>query len=110
MGYTTAPPFNVDKNGNLTGINIWLWKRVAKDLNLNYELVPMGFSEMLDSLYTGGIDLSINPGHFRQGRDGIWDAIWSSAVAPAAVGYGDKAPKNRSGKLAALGLMFGGLL
>ena len=184
IGYTTAPPFIVEKNGNLTGINIWLWERVAKDLNLNYELVPMGFSEMLDSLYTGGIDLSINPltitgtrskkmefthsyyaanstivtaeassyekfirflkaflnmnfikglmilmmiiflfglagwyfersknpEHFRRGRDGIWDGIWWSAVTLTTVGYGDKAPKTRAGKLAALALMFGGLL
>lgn len=184
IGYTIAPPFIVEENGNLTGINIWLWKRVAKDLNLSYELVPMGFTQMLDSLYTGGIDLSINPltitgtrskrmefthsyyaanstiviaeassydkiirflkaffsmnflkglmilmmiiflfglagwyferrknpEDFRKGPEGIWDGIWWSAVTLTTVGYGDKSPRTRMGKLAALALMFGGLL
>lgn len=184
VGYTTAPPFIVQEKYQLEGINIWLWERVASDLNLEYELVPMGFSAMLDSLETGGIDISINPltitsernrkmlftdsfyasnstiavanvssfkqfiqfiksffnqnflkglmlllliiflfglvgwyferkannEHFRKGYRGIWDGIWWSAVTLTTVGYGDKAPKTRMGKIAALVLMFGGLL
>ena len=184
VGYTTAPPFIIEENGELTGINVWLWEQIAEDLNLNYEFVPLGFSAMLDSLETGGIDLSINPltitgarnrkmafthsyyaanatvvvaetsslqkflqflkaffslnfikgllallliiflfgltgwyferkknpVHFRKGSRGIWDGVWWSAVTLTTVGYGDKAPKTRWGKVAALVLMFGGLL
>lgn len=184
VGYTTAPPFIIQEKNQLEGVNIWLWERVASDLNLEYELVPMGFSAMLDSLETGGIDISINPltitsernrkmlftdsfyasnstiavanvssfqqfiqfiksffnqnflkglmlllliiflfglvgwyferkannEHFRKGYRGIWDGIWWSAVTLTTVGYGDKAPKTRMGKIAALVLMFGGLL
>ena len=51
-----------------------------------------------------------NPQHFRKGSRGIWDGIWWSAVTLTTVGYGDKAPKTRWGKIAALVLMFGGLL
>lgn len=184
VGYTTAPPFIVQNGQALEGINIWLWKKVAKDLAIPYKMVPMGFSAMLDSLETGGIDISVNPltitsernrkmlftdsfyasnstiavaddspfqkfiqfvkgffnqnflkgllvllfiiflfgllgwyferkenkENFRTGYRGIWDGVWWSAVTLTTVGYGDKAPKTRMGKIAALALMFGGLL
>ncbi|VAW10749.1 FIG00651920: hypothetical protein [hydrothermal vent metagenome] len=51
-----------------------------------------------------------NEEHFRKGYRGIWDGIWWSAVTLTTVGYGDKAPKTGMGKIAALVLMFGGLL
>ncbi len=184
VGYTTAPPFIVKEGESLEGINIWLWKKVANDLELEFELVPMGFSEMLDSLKSGAIDVSINPltitserskemefthsffasnstiavakssslqklmqflkgffnmnflrgllllfgiiflfgfagwyfekranpEHFRSGIKGLWDGLWWSAVTLTTVGYGDKAPKSGFGKVAALLLMFTGLL
>ncbi len=184
VGYTTAPPFIVKDGEHLEGINIWLWKQIANDLNLDYSMVRMSFSQMLDSLESGSIDISINPltitsernrkmrftdsfyasnstiavadissfqkfvqfvkgffnqnflkglmlllliilifgligwyferqenkAHFRTGYRGIWDGIWWSAVTLTTVGYGDKAPKTRMGKIAALVLMFGGLL
>ncbi|NHF60052.1 transporter substrate-binding domain-containing protein [Flavobacteriaceae bacterium TP-CH-4] len=184
VGYTTAPPFIVENNGVAQGINVWLWERVAKDLDLEYRMVPMSFSPMLDSLKAGSIDISINPltitsersklmefthsfyasnatiavaeqssfqkllqfiqgffslnflkgllvllgiiilfglvgwyferkanpEHFRGGIKGIWDGLWWSAVTLTTVGYGDKAPKSGYGKVAALILMFTGLL
>lgn len=184
VGYTTAPPFIIDNNGQLEGINIWLWKRVAKDLGISYQLKQMEFAPMLDSLIKGSIDVSINPltitgersklmefthsfyasnatiavaertsfqkllqflegffnlnffkglmillaiiflfgflgwyferkanpEHFRGGIKGLWDGLWWSAVTLTTVGYGDKAPKSGFGKIAALVLMFTGLL
>jgi ABC-type amino acid transport substrate-binding protein len=184
IGYTPAAPFIVQNGENLEGLNVWLWKRVASSLELNYTLVPMEFAAMLDSVRTGGIDLSINPltinsqrskemefthsffasnatiavsqvssfdkfmtflagffnlgflsglmlllfiiflfgilgwiferkanpAAFRPGRKGLWDGIWWSAVTLTTVGYGDKAPVTRLGKITALALMFGGLL
>ncbi len=184
VGYTPAAPFIIQEDGLLEGINIWLWRRVAKDLELEYELVPMEFSQMLDSLKRGQIDVSINPltitgersksmefthsffaSHsaiavaqqsslqkirqflgsflhinflrgfllllvilfffgtltwlaerkgnpedFRPGFRGVWDGMWWSMVTLSTVGYGDKAPKTRLGKMAAIGLMFSGLL
>ncbi len=184
VGYTTAPPFIVQNGETLEGINVWLWERVSKDLELTYELKQMPFSDILDSLGNGTIDVSINPltitsersklmefthsfyasnstiivaevsalqkflqfinsffnqnflkglllllfiiflfglagwyferkennEHFRPNYRGIWDGVWWSAVTLTTVGYGDKAPKTRMGKIAALVLMFGGLL
>lgn len=184
VGYTPAAPFIINGNGVLEGINVWLWQRVADDLNFEYEMVPMQFSEMLDSLKSGKIDVSINPltitssrskdmefthsfyashstvvvskqssfqkikqfigsffhinflrgflvlfiillffgilawlferkenpEHFRSGFKGLWDGLWWSMVTLTTVGYGDKSPKTRMGKITALGLMFSGLL
>lgn len=184
VGYTTAPPFIVQNDSDLEGINIWLWEHVAEDLGLEYKLKQMYFPDMLDSLSQGKIDISINPltitgerskvmefthsfyasnativiaevsgfekfiqfvrsffnadfikglfillliiflfglvgwyferkknnSDFRMGYRGIWDGVWWSAVTLTTVGYGDKAPKTRMGKIAALILMFGGLL
>lgn len=184
VGYATAPPFIIENEELLEGINIWLWKRVAEDLELPYKIKRMEFADMLTALKTGEIDVSINPltitsdrikeigftrsffashstvavsekssfqkvkqflssifqmnflrgflllfiillffgfltwlferkhnpNDFRPGQKGIWDGLWWSVVTLTTVGYGDKAPKTRWGKVAALGLMLSGLL
>lgn len=183
VGYAPAAPFIIEDDGLLEGINVWLWKKVAADLKLTYELKPMNFADMLDALKAGEIDVSINPltitgnrskemefthsffashstiavaqksslqkvrqflesflhlnflrgflllliillffgtlawiferrgnEEFRKNHKGIWDGLWWSAVTLTTVGYGDKAPKTRGGKIAALGLMLSGLL
>ncbi|KPM33513.1 Extracellular solute-binding protein, family 3 [Croceitalea dokdonensis DOKDO 023] len=51
-----------------------------------------------------------NPNDFRPGIRGVWDGLWWAMVTLSTVGYGDKSPKSRLGKIAALGLMFCGLL
>ena len=62
VGYTSSPPFIIQNEGKeLEGINIWLWKKVSDGLSQPYVLKEMDFSEMLDALRTGTIDLSINP-------------------------------------------------
>jgi len=183
VAYTPAPPFIIQEDGLLEGINIWLWKKVADDLELDYRLKQMNFSEMLNAIRAGEVDVCINPltitgdrsremefthsffashstvaiaqkssmqkvgqfiesffrlnflrgflvlfvilmffgmltwfferqgnPEFRKNHKGIWDGLWWSAVTLTTVGYGDKAPKTRGGKIAALGLMLSGLL
>jgi len=183
VAYTPAPPFIIQEDGLLEGINMWLWKQVAHDLGLHYELQEMNFAEMLDALRQGKVDVSVNPltitgnrskemefthsffashstiavaqksslqkvkefmasffrlnflrgflllfvillffgmltwfferkgnPEFRKNHKGIWDGLWWSAVTLTTVGYGDKSPKTRGGKIAALGLMLSGLL
>ncbi|GMN08965.1 transporter substrate-binding domain-containing protein [Croceitalea sp. MTPC9] len=184
VGYAPAAPFIIEDDELLEGINIWLWKRVAEDLELPYTIKKMAFADMLAALKSGEIDVSINPltitsdrikelgftrsffashstvavaekssfqkikqflgaifqmnflrgflllfvillffgfltwlferrhnpNDFRPGQKGIWDGLWWSVVTLTTVGYGDKAPKTRWGKIAALGLMLSGLL
>lgn len=33
IGFTSAPPFIIENRENLEGLSVWLWKRVANDLN-----------------------------------------------------------------------------
>lgn len=184
VGYTSAPPFIVLEEDRMHGVNVWLWDKVASELELPYRMELMDFNQMLDGLATGAVDVGINPltitsdrskamefthsffasnstivvgergtlakfldfmkaffnvdflkglfalvviiflfgmagwyferkdnpETFRKGYKGLWDGIWWSAVTLTTVGYGDKAPKSRNGKIIALLLMFGGLL
>ena len=52
----------------------------------------------------------VNPIQFRPTWKGVWDGIWWSIVTMTTVGYGDKTPKSRGGKIVALVWMFSGLL
>lgn len=47
-----------------------------------------------------------NPEHFAKGIKGIFDGIWWSAVTMTTVGYGDKAPKSKAGRIIATIWMF----
>ncbi len=52
-----------------------------------------------------------NPQHFRAGwREGVEDGLWWSAVTMTTVGYGDKVPVTRAGKLIALVWMFSAIV
>ena len=62
VGYTSSPPFIIQDEGQeLKGINIWLWNEVAKGINQPFVLQEMEFTNMLNALKEGTIDLSINP-------------------------------------------------
>lgn len=77
VGYTQAPPFIIEEDNTLTGINVWLWERVAEDLDLAYKLVPLPFSEMLEGLESGKIDVSINPLTVTSDRSKVIDFTYS---------------------------------
>lgn len=180
----TAPPFVMEENGRLDGLNIWLWNQIVKDLEQPYKLVEMDFHDVLDSLEKGSVDVFIDPltitserskkikfthsffashstiavaktssikkfkkflsaffninflrgllvllfiilsfgitiwlverkrnsKHFRASSKGLWDGLWWTVVTMTTVGYGDKTPISRMGKIVALALMFSGLL
>lgn len=59
---------------------------------------------------TWSFEHKVNPHAFRPGIKGIWDGVWWSVVTMTTVGYGDKTPKSRGGKIVAVVWMFSGLL
>lgn len=50
-----------------------------------------------------------NPDFPARYRDGIWEAFWWAAVTATTVGYGDRTPKGRVGRVVGLFWMFSGL-
>jgi ABC-type amino acid transport substrate-binding protein len=61
IGYTRAAPFIIADQDQLEGLSIWLWEKIAKDLDLPYKMELMGFNSILAGLEAGTIDASINP-------------------------------------------------
>lgn len=61
VGLTSAPPFIIGNANDATGINIWLWERIAKDLDVKYTYEVHSFGELLIKLEQGDIDVCINP-------------------------------------------------
>ena len=184
VGYTDAAPFIMEGTEGLDGISIWLWERIAEDRNIVFRYEKMPFKNLIDSLASGYLDLSINPltitsernrkinftrsffasnstvavanrsslqrfsqfvrsffslnflrgllalliiigffgiitwwlerkknpDQFRPGWKGIWDGLWWSTVTMTTVGYGDKSPKSRGGKIVALIWMFAAIM
>ena len=61
VGYTAAAPFILSDGEDLYGINIWLWEKIAENLEIHYKMKLMDFRDMLRALEADSIDLSINP-------------------------------------------------
>ena len=61
VAYTRAAPFIITGEGQPAGISIWLWDKIARNLEIDYELIEMGFGDILQGLENGTVDASINP-------------------------------------------------
>lgn len=61
VGYTQAAPFIIPTEDGLEGISVYLWEEIAKDLEQPFEYVNLPFSELLQAVEKGSIDLCINP-------------------------------------------------
>lgn len=61
VGVLNDPPYIIKgKNGEWTGLNVDIWKSVARELNVDYEFKEMKFQELLDALKNNKLDISID--------------------------------------------------
>ncbi len=57
VGTKHTPPFAIQRDdGSWTGLSIELWRYVAEDLGLEFELVEMDLEHLLDGLESGALD------------------------------------------------------
>ncbi|MEX6505422.1 transporter substrate-binding domain-containing protein [Jiella sp. M17.18] len=179
-----APPFAMKgKDGEWSGLSIWLWDRVARELGIKYRFEEASLKDMIDGVAdgrfgasvaamtitperekvvdfthpfistgfgiavrkTGSAWLAVLSGVFTWGfvqavlalaallgfvgllfwlverhdnpkefggtaLRGIGSGFWFSAVTMTTVGYGDKAPRTKAGRVIALVWMFGAIL
>ncbi|EAU42476.1 extracellular solute-binding protein, family 3 [Fulvimarina pelagi HTCC2506] len=55
-----APPFAMkDGNGEWTGLSIWLWERIAADLDIEYQLEETDLASMIEGVADGRYESSI---------------------------------------------------
>lgn len=50
---TICPPFVMESSGQLTGLAVFLWERVAAELEIEYIIEVMNFGDMIDSVASG---------------------------------------------------------
>lgn len=179
------PPFAFEQNGQFVGFSIDLWKEIAKELDVDYNIYgEKTISDLLDSVSDGYTDVGVagititaareekvdfshaffesglqilvpmetvypwqfffafifsptlwsailfliiviaiashliwwlerksNPQMFPEKyKDGIWEAFWWAVVTVVTVGYGDKTPTGKAGRIVATIWMFTGVL
>jgi len=64
VGIKVSEPFIIqnEEEDGYSGLSIFLWERVASDLNVNYEYVPFpDLGSLLNAVENHEVDISINP-------------------------------------------------
>ncbi len=60
VGTKEAPPFSIQKeDGSWTGLSIDLWRLIAKDLGIRYQLKALDLNNLVRQLETGEIDAAV---------------------------------------------------
>lgn len=55
VGTKIAPPFVIDRDGELSGIAIDLWREIARSLDLDYAVEPTELEPLLNRVETGSV-------------------------------------------------------
>jgi polar amino acid transport system substrate-binding protein len=90
VGVYEEPPFSMkDQAGAWEGINVDLWKEIAKELNVHYQFQEMEIDALLAGVADGSIDVVVGPLAITLGREKIVDF----SVAFYTSGLGIAVPK-----------------
>jgi polar amino acid transport system substrate-binding protein len=73
VGYNPTSPFVANENGAFAGPSIWLWEKIATDLDLTYKIVPLPLDSLLSQLESGKIDISASPLTMTSERIALFD-------------------------------------
>ena len=74
VGITGVPPFVMQtERGEWEGISIDLWRAVAREQNIEYEWVPLSFSELLSQVESGKIDVAVGALTMTADREAAFD-------------------------------------
>ena len=87
IGIKESPPFvHHNADGELVGISVWLWQRIAADLNIPYRYKQMNLDQLIQELKNDQVDLSINPLTVTSERIGTMDFSQPFIISSSAVG------------------------
>ncbi|MBI1375689.1 MAG: transporter substrate-binding domain-containing protein [Phycisphaera sp.] len=93
VGVKQAPPFAMKaKDGEWSGISVELWRNVAEELELPYDLREVTLPEMIDGLKDGSIDVGVGALTVTAEREEMFDfshPFYSSGLGIAASTRGD---------------------
>ncbi|HEC52044.1 hypothetical protein LCGC14_0259840 [marine sediment metagenome] len=74
VGITEVPPFVIQaEQGEWEGISIDLWRAVAREQQLDYEWVPLSFSDLLSQVESGKIDVAVGALTMTADREAAFD-------------------------------------
>ncbi|MGB0165760.1 MAG: transporter substrate-binding domain-containing protein [Luteibaculum sp.] len=61
VAYNNVAPFIVEKEGGITGPNVWLWEQIAQDIKQPYKYKALKLDEIITGLADGSLDICISP-------------------------------------------------
>lgn len=70
---TNFMPFEFKQDGQYVGFDIDLWKAVAKELGVDYELQPMDFNGLIPALQSESIDVALAGMTIKSEREQVVD-------------------------------------
>lgn len=107
VGVSSAPPFDIrNPDGSWTGLSLELWRAIAEELQLDYELQETNPSGRFDGVRQGWLDLSIGPLTITAQREEICD--FTHAYFVGGLGVALRADSAHKNSLLPSGLLNGG--
>lgn len=70
---TNFMPFEFKQGGKYVGFDIDLWAEVAREIGVEYDLLPMDFNGLIPALQSGGIDAAIAGMTIKSQREEVVD-------------------------------------
>lgn len=61
VGFTEAAPFLYEENGEIEGPMVWLWEQIITENDYTYSLEALSSEELLNSIESGAVDISLFP-------------------------------------------------